>query len=130
MTDVNATSTLLIWSGRNRQQVMLEDVWAVSLESEPLQWRCLYNGTQDDHSLEGGFAEGDVPDLGSGGGAGGGVDESEEEEGLSEAERKKKRKHKKKKRKHSPLPRKGHVAVAVEHEERPLLVSFPFFAVT
>ena len=94
---------------------MLEDVWAVSLESETLEWRCLYDGSQDNDET---FEVEEAVLRGKDG-----VDKEVEGDEREEVEKRRKKKKRKKKR-HAPLPRKGHVAVAIEDEERPLLVSF------
>jgi hypothetical protein len=118
--DVNGTSTLLIWSGRSKEHAMLDDLWAASLESKPLEWHCLYNGTRDDPLEDVGVTEGVLPTEGNGGASPVGRDGGDEVE-----RRKKRKKHKKKKRDAAPLPRKGHVAVALDDPDRPLLVSQP-----
>lgn len=117
LANLNGTETLVIWSGRNKRNKMLQDVWMASLDGPEIVWdRVLDKVPEDESSL---LEE---------------VEEEEEslveEKGIMDLFRKKKHKKRKKKKKRKrkkdrnfPAPRKGHLALYVESEDRQLMVS-------
>ena len=117
LANLNGTETLVIWSGRNKRNKMLQDVWMASLDGPEIVWdRVLDKVPEDELSLVEEVEEEEVSLV--------------EEKGIMDLFRKKKHKKRKKKKKrkrkkdlHFPAPRKGHLALYVESEDRQLMVS-------
>ena len=107
---VNGSHTLVVWSGRNKKNKMLSDVWMAPLESSPLRWHCV---------LDVGRPGGSLLDLEDG--------DTELDADLDKKQKHKKRRKKRKKRKKRhdiPAPRKGHLAVYVETQDGQYMVGF------
>lgn len=106
--ELNGTSYLVIWSGRDRHKRMLPDVWMASLDRDEIQWLRIPDS----------LTAMDVQDFLLD--ADQGPHDSEAEDVVDLGKRHKKRKHR---HQHAPAPRKGHVAVYAEYLGRHYMVS-------
>ena len=120
LAHINGTATLVIWSGRNKRNKMLRDVWMAPLTGPEIVWDRIPDKSADDEVLlaeegedEMGLEEERILDL---------FRKKEHQKGKKK--KKKKKKKERKKDRHFPAPRKGHLALYVETEDRQLMVTF------